>query len=327
MSTRAAVEYEWALAEFAALATSRRKDTPHARAALARKLGFVNSPRGLERFLTHPREYPSTEPQLSAVLDEQIAPNPIFAEFDGDKRSRWRQKTLRSRVTIQTTVSYSLPLLCAAIEAGRSYADLARTHKVSPRDGNTLGNYPGNFMVMPRGSDANATERYGARNTKRLSPRSEQALERHRGNLASKSSASERMTYARARGLIDVTLEDGTEEKIHLLGGRPRPDGGNWYFPFSAGMTLEKLLSFAPGVDPASYIMSVDQSDKPLLTQTPKSIDAARLVWLIGNSYGEGCHRGNVLERIAAHAPAVIGFRDGDPRNLRLENLVVASWR
>ncbi len=320
-------EYERAQAKFAALAEPTRKDTHSARAALTREIGFVSTPRGEEHFLTHPREYPSTEPQLSAVLDTHIAAHPIFAEFDADTRTRWRLRTLRSRVTVQTTVSFSLPLLCAAIEAGRPYADLARTHKASPRDGNTLGNYPGNYAVVPRGPHSEATQRSGARKTKRLSPQSAEKLERHRHTLSGMGSALERMRYARAQGLIDVTLEDGTEEKIHLLGGRPRPDGGNWYFPFSVGMTLEKLLASALGVDPASYIMSVDQSDKPLLTQTPKSIDAARLVRLIGNSYGEGLHRGNVLERIAAHAPAVIGFRDGDPRNLRLENQVVGILR
>lgn len=315
--------YEAAQAEFFALGAYG--DTPRARASLTRKFGFISTPAGAKHFISHPRDYPSATPQLSALLDADIAAHPIFAEIDADKKSRWRQRSLRSGVTIQTTFSYSLPFLCGAIEAGVPYAELARTHKASPRDGNTLGNYSGNFPIVPRSYQPPKGVVRGPQKTKRLSQKSEDELERHRLNLLAERSASARGKYARTAGMIDVTLEDDTLEKVHLLGGRKRDDGLPWYFPFPASMSVEKLLASAPGIEPGGYILTLDRAGSPILTFTPLAIEVARLVWLIASGV-EGLHRGN-LQELLKSVPDTISFRDGKQRHLKLANLVEGATR
>ena len=308
------------MAEAQAEYSTLRNDETKKRAQLTRKHHFIVTDDGAHHFVCHTRkDLAQTAPQLSAVLDPEIAAHTIFKEFDSCEQTSWGLQRGTGRVEVRERISYSVLLLCQALKLNRPYDELGDL-KATSKDGNTLGNYEGNIELRPRGEKRRAGSRArGAFKTKELDARSTKELEKHRAILQNLTHA-ERMKYIRRVGLIDVTLKNGKSEKVHLLGGKPREDGTAWYVSFSEDMTMEKLLSFAPGIDPLSYCMAMDLTGQVVLTQSA-NLDLAQLVWLI-HHHPEGLTRANVLQRLA-DAPAArdIKFHDGDKLNLKVSNL------
>lgn len=313
-------EYDQAQAEFALLPN----DAPKKRAALTRKLHFLVMGESAIHFLTHSRKHlRQDDPQLSCVLDAEIAKHPIFGEFDSFSATRWR--FVRSRCSIQTSKTYPHLRLYKAVELEKRHDELPRRLVATTLDGNTEGSYPGNVKLGPRqrGGGSVTGHPIGPRKTKKLSRQSYNDMVGHRACMDAIADDGARAAYARRQGFIPVTLIDGKSETVHLLTGSV-PKGTLGYVPFPADMTMEKLLKSGPGINPATYTIAMDTHGYALISTTER-IDIAKLVWLIASGV-KGLHRGTVLNMLRS-APAVIGFHDGNPRNLRLANLKARAGR
>jgi hypothetical protein len=306
-------ERERAQAAFAKLPNNASKS----RAALARKKSFITIGDDAVRFLSHSRKgWRQQDPQLEAILDAYtVERHLIFAEFDALGATRWR--FFGNRVTVQTIKSYSHLRLFKAIEMGMRYDELPRGLIARPLDGNTTGSYRGNIRLErpQRGGSGRIVK---AGKTKDLSPESYELIAKHRAAMNARDDVAA-AAYARDLNFIPVTLANGSPETVHLLTGSV-PRGLKGFVPFPPGMTVEALLEVAPGINPHTYSVAMDKHGRVNIQATER-IDVARLVWLVGSGYGDGLTRSNVLERLGA-APAVIGFSDGNPRNLKLRNLV-----
>jgi len=315
MNIRTTPEYLRAQSEFAKLPNKGRRAT--SRPGLTRKLHFLVDGDTALHFLTHDRrQLDQCAPQLDCLVDAAIAAHPIFDEFDQDSATIWRW--FGGRPYIHTTKSYAPARLRIAIEKGVRYDQLPRDLVASPVDGNTIGD---SAELRPKDRvGRSGGQAVGPRKGKELIAEDYEKLAAHRAVMDAMGDDVGAAAYARRLGFIPVNYRDNTEGTVHLVTARV-PPGLKGYMPFPAGMTIDKAVRAAPGIVPAEFSMPMDPNGRPVIAVNER-IDLAQLVWLIGHGYGEGLHRGNVMERLKA-APAKRDFRwrDGNRRDCRQANM------